>query len=65
MLETDLFKNFTLFSKFNLNPLIFAIETASFDISMPIPVELFNSSNKLRIIHPDPVPISRIDIFFP
>ena len=37
---------------------------AFFDISTAIPVEYFNSLNKLRIIHPVPVPISKIFILF-
>ena len=38
---------------------------ALLEMSMPIPVEPCNSPNKLINIQPEPVPTSKIDIFFP
>ena len=60
----DLFKNFNLAFFCNLFALILAIFNASFDISIPIPEEFFNSLIRLIKIHPQPVPISRKKIFF-
>ena len=48
-----------MFSEF-----FFAITNAFLEISIPIPLEFFNSLNKLIKIQPLPVPISKIDIFF-
>ena len=63
-LKIFLIKNLTLFCKLSLSPLIFATDIAPFETSIPTPVEFFNSFNKLKTIHPEPVPTSRIDIFF-
>ena len=44
----------------------FAINIAFLEISIPIPVDFFKFILiNLIIIHPEPVPISRIEIFFP
>ena len=60
----DLIKNLILSDKLNLHAFFFANLIALFEISIAMPLELFNSLNKLTIIHPVPVPISSIVIFF-
>ena len=60
----DLFKNFTRLDNLYFKAFFWAIKIAFLEISMPIPLHFFRLLNKLTIIQPDPVPISKIDIFF-
>ena len=60
-----LLKNLTLFDSLYLNALFLATEIAFLEISTPIPIDFVRLLSKLIIMQPDPVPISKIDIFFP
>ena len=60
----DLFKNFILLDKSCFKAFFFATKIAFFDISIPTPEEFIRLDKILITIHPEPVPISRIKIFF-
>ena len=58
----DMFKNFTLEESFSLIAFFFATKIAFLEISTPIPLDFISSLKRLRIIHPEPVPMSKIVI---
>ena len=60
----DLFRNFNLLDNLYFKAFFLAVKIAFLEISTPIPLEFFMLLNKLIIIQPEPVPISKIDIFF-
>ena len=62
--SNDLFKNLTLLDILCLRAFFLAVKIAFLEISTPIPLDFVKMLSKLMMIQPDPVPISKIDIFF-
>ena len=61
-MSTSDFINFNLFFEiFNFLALSLLTNKASSQISIPTPEQLFTSFNIDKIMHPEPVPISRIE----
>ena len=61
--SNDCAENLILLANLCLIEFFVAIEIASLEISTPKPIEFFKLINKLTRIHPEPVPISKIEIF--
>ena len=60
MFSSDLLKNFTLLFKPSLFEFFLATSRAFLEISIPIPFAPLISLKILKIIQPDPVPISKM-----
>ena len=58
----DLLNNLILLSNLCLVTFFLAIKIAFLELSTPVPKDCFKVLNKLTIMQPDPVPISKLDI---